>query len=154
MMSKKCLLLLIILGLAVVSGCGKPKVKGLVPVRGTVTYKSEPLEGAAVCFTPKEFQEGNRLATGKTDGNGRFELRTIGERGILPGEYSVIVVKNEVIPRSPQADPKTGRPMPVRPPTADIKSLIPKRYNDPNTSGLNTVVGKSGLTNWHVELVD
>ena len=135
-------------------GCGKPKIEGLVPVRGTVTYKDEPLEGAAVCFTPKVFQEGDRLATGKTDANGRFELRTIGERGVLPSEYAVVVIKNEVIPRSPQVDPKTGRPMPIPPQTAEVKSLIPKRYGDPKTSDLSVVVNKSGLTNWRVELVD
>ena len=153
-MSKKCLLLLIILELVIVSGCREQKVKGLVPVRGTVTYKGEPLEGAAVCFTPKEFQEGDRLATGKTDVSGRFELRTIGERGVLPGEYAVVVIKNEVIPQSPQVDPKTGRPVPIRPTAAEVKSLIPKRYGDPKTSDLSVVVEKSGLTNWRAELVD
>jgi len=139
----------VVIGLLAASGCRGPKVKGLVSICGTVTYKGEPLEGAAVCFTPKEFKTGNRLGTGKTDSNGRFELRTIGELGALPGEYVVVVIKNEIISKTPQGNPRLGRPSP-----SEVKSLIPKRYGDPKTSELSVVVEKSGLTNWLVELVD
>ena len=138
-----------VIGLLAASGCRGPKVKGLAPVRGTVTYKGEPLEGAAICFTPKEFKTGDRLGTGKTDSNGRFELRTIGERGVLPGEYVVVVIKNEIVPRTPQSNSRPGRP-----PPSEVKSLIPKRYSDPKTSDLNVVVEKSGLAHWQAELVD
>ena len=149
MISPRYVLVLMMIGFLAASGCRGPKVKGLVPVRGTVTYKGEAVEDAVVCFTPKEFKTGDRLGTGKTDANGRFELRTIGERGVLPGEYVVVVIKNEIVPQTPQGNPRPGRP-----PPSEVKSLLPKRYGDPKTSDLHIVVEKSGLTNWRLELVD
>ena len=153
------LFLFVILVLIFLSGCKKPKINGLVPVQGTVTYKGEPIEDAAVCFTPKNFKTGDRLGTGKTGAQGRFELRTIGELGVLPGEYAVVVIKNELIPgkqstRQPKVDPKTGREIPVRPVPPEIRPLLPKRYSDPKTSDLNIVVGTGGLRNVRLELVD
>lgn len=147
MISKTHLLLLIILGLVALSGCKGPKIKGLVPVRGIVTYNGEPLEGAAVCFTPKEFQTGDRLATGKTDANGAFELRTIGELGILPGEYVVVLIKNEAIPS--KQPPRAGRPAPQT-----IKSLLPKRYGDPKTTDLNVAVENNGIRDLRLDIAD
>jgi len=136
MISSKYLLLFVLLGLFT-GGCKGPKVEGLVPVRGTITFNGEPLEGATVGFTPKEFKSGDRLGTGKTDAQGRFELRTIGELGVLPGEYVVVVIKNETI--SDRQTSPTGRPVP-----SEVRSLIPKRYGDPKTSNLNVIVGQSG----------
>ena len=151
MIPKNNLLPFVILGFVACAGCKGPKVDGLVPVRGTVIYKGEPLEGAAVCFTPKEFKTGDRLGTGKTSAQGKFELRTIGELGVLPGEYVVIVIKNEVVPRkqSQQANSKTGRPSPPH-----VKSLIPERYTDPKTSDLHVNVGSNGLQDWRLEIAD
>jgi len=149
MTTKKYLLLFVILGLFAVSGCKGPKVKGLVPVRGTIIFNDEPLEGASVGFTPKEFKAGDRLATGKTDSQGRFELRTIGELGVLPGEYVVVVIKNEISPgkQTPPIDSKPDRPKPVQ-----VKSLIPKRYGDPKTSDLNVIVGQNGIRDLQLEI--
>ena len=151
MRSKRDLLLFVIFGLGVLSGCGRVKIEGLVPVRGTVTFNGEPLEGAAVCFTPKEFKTGDRLGTGKTDTAGRFELRTIGELGVLPGEYIVVVIKNEAsaVNQPQKIDPKTKRPAPPK-----VKTLIPKRYSDPKTSDMSVVVDKNGLADWRLEIVD
>ena len=147
MTSKKCLLVLVILGLFALSGCKEPKIKGLVPVRGTVTFNGEPLEGATVGFTLKEFKTGDRLATGKTDSKGAFELRTIGEPGILPGEYVVVLIKNEAIPGN-QTSPK-GRPAPAK-----IESLIPKRYGDPKTTDLYVVVENNGIRDLRLAIVN
>jgi len=158
MISRNCLFVLILFGFFVIPGCRGPKVKGLVPVQGTVTYKGEPIENAAVCFTPKNFKAGDRLGAGKTNAKGQFELRTIGDLGVLPGEYIVVVVKNErtsgtTPAQLPRVDPKTGRNISIRP-SLPIKSFIPKRYNNPNTSGVSVDVGKEGLRDWHLELVD
>jgi len=153
MISKQYWLLFVIPGLFAVSGCSEPKLKGLVSVRGTITYQGKPLEGAAVCFTPKDFQTGDRLGTGKTDAQGKFMLRTIGESGILPGEYVVVVVKNEVVPGE-QTPPKTGRPIPGRPAPSEVKSLIPRRYGSAKTSDITVVVEKTGLVDWQLEIVD
>ena len=156
MISKQYWLLFVIPGLFAVSGCSEPKLKGLVSVRGTITYQGKPLEGAAVCFTPKDFQTGDRLGTGKTDAQGKFALRTIGEPGVFPGEYVVVVVKNEVVPgkQTPPVDSKTGHPIPGRPVASEVKSLIPKRYSHSKTSDVHVVVEKNGLANWRLEIVD
>ena len=129
-------------------GCGRPKIDGLVPVSGTVTYNGEPLAEATIGFTPREFQPGDRLGTGKSDDQGRFELRTIGELGVLPGEYTVVVIKNEMVPR------ESGLQIPGRPPSGEIRSLIPKRYGNPKTSDLHVVVGQNGLRDLRLEIVD
>ena len=141
--------IVVLLVFLVLSGCGGPKVKGLVSVRGTVIYNGEPLAGASIGLTPKDFSNGARIGTGTTNAEGKFELRTIGELGVLPGEYVVVIVKNEIVPQTPQANPRPGRPAP-----SQVQSLIPKRYGDPQTSELNVVVEKSGLVHWLVELVD
>ena len=153
MKSKKWIFLFVILGFFAVLGCREPKVKGLVPARGIVTYKDEPLEGAAVCFTPKEFNTGDRLATGKTDVNGRFELRTIGELGVLPGEYRVSVVKNiavETPSNLGQAEQKQQGGRPARP--QKVKSVIPAKYNDKKKSELLFDIGEKGLSNIEIAL--
>lgn len=146
MIAKKIILLFTFFGFCIALGCAEPKLKGLVPASGTVTFNGEPLDEAAVCFTPKEFKTGDRLGTGKTDVQGRFELRTIGELGILPGEYVVVVIKNEIIPGR-QASPP-GRPAPT-----EVKPLIPKRYGSPKTSDLNVVVDKSGIRDMQLTLL-
>ena len=152
--SRKFWLLFVIFWLFAISGCKEPKLEGLVSVRGTITYQGKPLEGAAVCFTPKDFQTGDRLGTGKTDARGKFELRTIGESGILPGEYVVVVIKNEVIPgkQTPPVNPGTGPPVPGRPAPSEVKSLIPKRYGSPKTSDVVVVVEQNGLADWRLEI--
>ena len=147
MISKKYLFLLVLIGLSTLLGCKEPKIKGLVPVRGTITFNGEPLEGATVGFTPKEFNTGDRLATGKTDSKGVFELRTIGEPGILPGEYVVVLIKNKTIPGNPT--PPKSRPAPVK-----IESLIPKRYGDPKTTDLNVVVENNGIRDLQLAIAD
>ena len=156
MIGKKSVLLLVILGFIALLGCKGPKVKGLVSVRGTIAYKGERLEGATVCFTPKEFKTGDRLGTGKTDAQGQFVLRTIGELGVLPGEYVVVVIKNEVVPRKQTlpVDPKTGRLVQVRPPPSEVRSLIPKRYGNAKTSDLRATVGNKVIQELHLEIVD
>jgi hypothetical protein len=146
MISNKHLLLFMLIGLFTLSGCKGPKIEGLVSVRGTVTFNGEPLEGATIGFTPKEFKPGDRLGTGKTDLQGRFELRTIGELGVLPGEYIVVVIKNEVVPG--RQDSPTGRPAP-----SEIRSLIPTRYGDPRTSDLNVIVDQSGHRNLQLTIL-
>ena len=146
---KKCLLTLFILGLFFTPGCRESKIKGLVPVKGVITYKNEPLENAAVCFTPKDFKTGDRIGTGKTDAQGRFVLRTIGEPGVLPGEYVVVVIKNDIIPG--KSSSKSPNP---RPATSEVKSAIPKRYGDPKMSDVSIIVGKEGLRNWKLEIAD
>lgn len=63
-------------------GCESvPDKYEVVPVRGILTYKGEPIANAMVYFTPHELEnriEGvpGQMASGKTDEAGRFTLTT------------------------------------------------------------------------------
>ncbi len=89
---------LIFLPLLVVStvGCG-PWPISTVEVKGTVTYKGQPVEGAQVMFSPIEAEEGALPAYGTTDAQGKFTLQTqlgaVGA-GTTPGMYKVAISKS------------------------------------------------------------
>src|SRR5687767_3762775 len=85
---------LVVVGLSLCIGCGDTStLAGVTKVEGTVTYKSAPIEGATVMFSP---QGGGRAASGKTDASGRFQLTTVNlNDGALPGKYNVAISKVE-----------------------------------------------------------
>lgn len=80
---------------ALAAGCGGSSddfmderlamLERLVPVKGTVKVGGKPLAGIVVTFLPKEWVS----SLGETDAEGRFELKTAGRPGALPGEYKV-----------------------------------------------------------------
>jgi hypothetical protein len=128
-----------------VSGCG-PSRPATVPVKGTVTYNGEPVEGAAVVF----FGTG-RQATGETNSEGIFSLQTYEPNdGAIPGEYTVTIAKVESAPES-SGDP--GREPPKVSATPP-KSLIPKKYADPKDSELKETVTPGAPNEFTFELKD
>lgn len=144
-----------IIFVAIFNGCKGQKVKGLVPVQGTVYFKEEPLDGASVSFRPKDFKSGDRFGTGMTDSQGRFELRTIGEIGILPNDYIVSVVKNVAQEEMPiKGTQKTKLPPNVPRKGGPVKSLIPKKYGKAETSGLEFTIGPKGSKDIKIDLTD
>ena len=68
--------------------CGCPSSGGNIGwVEGVVTLDGEPVEGATVRFYPAG---GERGSSGKTDGNGYYELRqTRSQQGAIIGEHKV-----------------------------------------------------------------
>ncbi len=68
MNTRWCWLVVALVLLAAVSGCGSGRVK----VTGRVTYKGEPVPSTEVYFQP---DDGSRTSIGKTDDDGRFSLR-------------------------------------------------------------------------------
>ena len=80
-------------------GCGDGKIR-TEPVRGVITLDGEPLEDAAVNFTPKNPSEGI-ASFGRTNARGEYLLQTLTGRvdaGTLPGEYIVTVSKYQLVP--------------------------------------------------------
>jgi hypothetical protein len=74
--------------LAGCSGSGRP---ALAPVRGTVTYKGQPVAGAAVVFL---CDGAPRLAVGTTDERGEYQLTTYEPNdGAMIGNHVVTVKK-------------------------------------------------------------
>ncbi|MCL2349042.1 MAG: carboxypeptidase-like regulatory domain-containing protein [Planctomycetaceae bacterium] len=137
------------------TGCNSsPQLKGLVPVKGTVTYQGKPLEGATVVFSPKENKQGRRAAVALTDKQGKFELMTLSQKGAFPGEYLASVVKNaDAAPKSNQErieQIKQKKPLQQRP--QNIVSEIPVKYNDEKKSGLFFDIGEKGLSNVKIVL--
>ena len=76
------------------SGCGSG---GLVPVDGVVTLNGEPIEGAAILFSPTSANKEGSIGTDSTGPEGNFRLSSAGRSGIVPGKYNVLVTKEIVI---------------------------------------------------------
>src|SRR5579859_1143365 len=87
-----------LIGLALAgAGCGG---RGTVKVNGTVTLDGKPVVGALVSFVPRDLGSG-RLANGRTDANGAFDLTTFrtGD-GAVPGPYKITVTLTAEDPKT------------------------------------------------------
>jgi len=120
---------------AVVVACGCSRVdslSGTVPVSGTVTHDGRPLAQGTIRFAP---ESGGQPATGPIV-DGRFKMQTTASSpGVRKGRYRVSIVSEKPgsIPDLPPGVPP-GPNMPM------AESLIPKRYNDVRSSGLEVDV--------------
>jgi hypothetical protein len=103
-------LLYLCCGLVLLVGCGR-SAPPLTPVQGQVFYQGRPLEGGTIVFTPDP-QRGGRgpQAWAEIGADGRFSLRTDGQKGAVPGWHLVTI--------------------------APARSVaLPARYRDPELSG-------------------
>lgn len=117
-------------GLVVVGalGCGRSG-PALVPVEGQVTYQGQPLKTGSLVFQPDAAKGNTSTLTpsGTLGPDGRYKLYTQERPGAPPGWYKVGVVAQEAPPNDPYA----------------MRSLIPQRYGDPQTSGISIEVSAS-----------
>ncbi len=119
-----------------------------VPVVGTVTLKGKPFRLKANAFARVWFHpdaaHGNscpQIPLGDIDADGHYRLATRGRDGAPPGWYKVMVIATENI------DP--NRPSKRRP------SFVPRRYGNPDTSGLRIqVVAAPSAGAYHLVLKD
>ncbi|MDG3005005.1 hypothetical protein [Paludisphaera mucosa] len=125
---------------AALAGCeGGPPVP-LVPARGRVTFRGEPLAGALVIFKPATPPGVDvPLSSGTTDAEGRYVLHTFaGDDGAPAGSYRVGVrvqppsTENRTFLQKVERAPKKGASAPA------------ERYGDPDRSGLAVEV-ESGV---------
>jgi len=147
------------------SGCGGVDAE-FRPVSGTVTYGGAPLEGASVFFVP--LNETGIAATGATDASGKYSLTsTTAKRfgsGAKPGQYRVRITKSEDTVNPDQEAFDKGeityeelqeRKARRGPYGGGIvaKDLIPSKYGNPLTSGLQATVEdkKSNEINFDLE---
>lgn len=138
------LLCLIMLSLA---GCAaEPLLEGAAKTTVSVTLDGQPVEDAAVVFTPVG---GGRSGVGRTDAQGIAKMGTSNYAdGVFPGEYKIVVVKSIDDPSSapsPAEDQHEvqGRGRPVY---AKQLYLVPEKYISTSTSGLSTIV-EAGVEN-------
>ncbi|MBS0264032.1 MAG: hypothetical protein JSS02_19000 [Planctomycetes bacterium] len=125
-----CLFLMLTL-----AGCGaEVEVPELYQVTGKVTYQGKPVPRAKITFIPMNKDDAKRAglpgdrAAAETDDDGNF-LVTWGteNEGAPAGKYMVTIL---AYPEpGPNDDPETAPP-----------SLIPLKFADPKTSGLNREV--------------
>ena len=132
-------LALLAIGLAFVVGCGSGRPPR-VPVTGVVVYRGKPLDSANVTFMPK----GGRPASGLTDAQGRFLLRTFdADDGALEGGHVVCISKNV-----PDPNDKKMSPLP------QFISILPSRYSMPMESPLKATVTAKGPNDFRFEVTD
>lgn len=104
-------LVLLLIVLSVVSGCGGGAYQyDLVPVSGVATCEGKPVANAIVNFTPQGAEDRpsgrpGAPAFGKTDDQGRFQLSTYNDDdGAIVGTHTV------TIGLAPTDDSVSGRP--------------------------------------------
>jgi hypothetical protein len=128
---------------AALPGCGRdPDLLPAVPAAGTVTLDGKPLSKGTIHFHPEK----GRPASGAIN-DGRFSLTTYeGDDGAVAGKHKVAVEATEA------EAPETNKRQP-RNPVDTNKYLVPKKYAEMETSGVEVVVPPGGDKNLKVELV-
>jgi hypothetical protein len=132
------------LALVVLIGCGDSTgLEKRYPVSGKVTYKGQPVPKGNVFFVPVDATKG-RSAGGEIAEDGSYTLTTAEEGdGALPGEYKVAVISQDIDMTEvlKEAGGGAGRQSETfRKATKQAKYLVPKKYSDPETSGLKKTV--------------
>ena len=161
MLNKIIVSLMFLCLLVAFTGCKKAKIAGLVPAEGNLVYNGIPLAWSSIAFIPEDASSG-RPATGNTDENGKFILRTLGEPGALPGKYNVMVARF-IVDEGPNSlknwkkKRSDGEPEPKPNSEAtDVKviSAIPAKYQKAKQSGIKITVNSQGDRSLKIELKD
>jgi hypothetical protein len=151
------------LSLVIMTGCGPDPNIG--QVSGTVTYKGAPVEGATVSFLPTSGE--GVLAVGNTDAAGHYVLAAPVQKrgkgvtaGAFSGTYNVAIRKLEVTLSKADQLYQEGKI------TYDelqsrggggggtTRDLLPLKYRDAKTSGLEADVKAKTDNVFDFEIVD
>lgn len=140
--------------LFLLSGC-TPSGIHVVPAKGTVLYEGKAVDKALVMFVPVS---GGRSAVGTTDNTGEFSVISPGAKrgGCVPGKYKIIVTKELYVdskgnPIVFKDDPNNST---IPPHNHKLKSFLPKKFEDPTTSGLTAEVKPQGTNHFVFNLDD
>lgn len=141
---------------AAVVGCGRSTPSNrsqTVPVKGTVTYKNAPVEGATVSFLPQDAK--SKGAVGRTDKSGRYRLTTFkpGD-GALPASYRVVIAKTTSESRLSEDQQKEYLAKGKQLPPNVEKDDLPAKYKNDATSKLTADVKEGGKAEFNFELTD
>ena len=129
--SRLCLVLAIV---PLSAGCGGEP--NLISVTGTVKIDGRPAEGVQVSFWPADAAGQNsqfRFALGMTARDGRFDLRSVSEKGIEAGDYKVTFSRS-VAGGKVVTDLKKKKD--------NSRQVLPERYTDQNTTDATARVTK------------
>lgn len=114
-----------------ISGCAEPiEHPKTFPVAGKVTYKGQPVPKGTITFQSDQGQ----AAVGDIQPDGTYRLSTFGQGdGAVAGHHRIFVIANTADPtKIPGSTPGWTPP----------KDLVPKKYNKPETSDLETTVAE------------
>lgn len=132
-------------------GCdGRPS---RVPVTGNVTYEGQPVKEGKIIFEV----EGNRPAEGKIVDGKIVDVFTFepGDGGAIPGHAKAAVFATgaapAATPAATPADPGAAGTVKMDYMSGGA-SLIPARYNDPATSGLEYDINADRPNDFEVKL--
>jgi hypothetical protein len=113
-------------------------------VEGRVNFQGKPLAGATVGFHPAK----GKAVVARTDEQGRYSAAVV-PAGELRVTVAVVQPKPAVPPKD--AKPRKDTDKPPEKPIPPRFIAIPKKYGDPNTSGL-TVTLQKGKNVFDIEL--
>ncbi|HVJ84225.1 MAG TPA: DUF6795 domain-containing protein [Caulifigura sp.] len=136
-------------------GCSGESFPEVLPVTGVVTHEGKPVAEATVNLIPTS--EKGKSASGVTDADGKFAVKTYMSpthtpEGAMSGDY-LITVQKMLVPEPPAGmtqwevqawSEKAGKP----------RSLLPKKYQSPEKSGLKLTVGTTPPEPLSLDLVD
>jgi hypothetical protein len=132
-----------LVSLLLLGGCGDGR-PSLVQVTGVVKVDGNPVEGAIVSFVPMtDSKDGyKRPSAGVTDASGKFSVGTYDKTdGIPPGKYKVAIQKRELMGELPKNfDAEQPQRFNLK-----YKWVTPRKYGNPETSGLEAEVTSSEL---------
>ena len=97
---------------------------------------------ATVTFYPEK----GPVASGKTDANGAYQLRTNGQLGAAIGNHKVTV---NAVDAGGDPPPMDGNEMALA-----VKSSLPKKYASPETTDLQVDVPAGGNANLVLDLTE
>ena len=136
-------------------GCGDDGLGKRYPVRGTVSYKGQPLAKGAISFYATGSGNETRGAFGMIE-NGSYSLTTQSDGdGAFPGDYLVSINAKEADLAGTEKNAKGGsaRQDDVLKAYKKAKSPIPQKYEVAETSGLKAKV-ESKSNSFDFELKD
>lgn len=142
-------LLCLVIVLPFIAGCAEGEARPeLCQVTGTVKIDGVPLAEASVIFEPQSLStttnpKYKRSSDAITDAQGQFLMSTYGDKDGLPaGKYKVAVVKQSR-KNPPGMDPEMATEAQLA--KVVVKNLIPAKYFDLATSGLEVEVTPTGM---------
>lgn len=140
--SVNSLLILGLLSILSVTGCGGSNLPKTVPAEGVVTLDGTPVADATITF----ISEGTTYhATGNTNAEGKFSMRAFQEKtGAVPGNYKVEIMKS--------VQGKASSSNNDEPVTLDVRNELPGKYASLVTSGLTATLSESGSKDLKFEL--
>jgi hypothetical protein len=146
-------------GLLLIVGCGdETGLAKRYPVSGTVTYQDKPVAKGQIHFLPTDPKSTTQREANGFIENGHFTLTTAtpGD-GALPGPYHVTITAVEIdttqINETVAKYGGGGRQQDIAKATKKAKSLVPPKYQLPETSELKATV-KEGSNTFEFKLTD